>query len=47
MIKENIDHDAVIMKFLKKQRKRIKRIRTKCNQKDNNEEKNCNGENKK
>ena len=34
MIKDNIDHDEVIMKFLKKQRKRIKKIRTKCDKKD-------------
>lgn len=31
MIKEDINHDEVIQKFLEKQRKRIKRIRTKCN----------------
>ncbi len=31
MIKDDINHDEVIRKFLEKQRKRIKRIRTKCN----------------
>ena len=45
MIKDDINHDEVILKFLKKQRKRIKKIRTKCNGKkerendDNDEEK--------
>jgi len=31
MIKNDINHDEVIQKFLEKQRKRIKKIRTKCN----------------
>ena len=39
MIKDDIDHDEVILKFLKKQRKRIKKIRTKCNGKKESEEK--------
>ena len=39
MIKDDIDHDEVILKFLKKQRKRIKKIRTKCNGKKECEDK--------
>jgi len=39
MIKDSIDHDEVIKKFLEKQRKRIKKIRTKCNGKKECEEK--------
>ena len=38
MIKDDIDHDEVIKKFLEKQRKRIKKIRTKCNGKKESEE---------
>ena len=45
MIKDDISHDEVILKFLKKQRIRIKKIRTKCNgKKENNGKKDCNEE---
>lgn len=37
MIKDDINHDEVIQKFLEKQRKRIKKIRTKCDKKDNSD----------
>jgi hypothetical protein len=39
MVKEEkLKHEELIMKFLKKQRKRIKKIRTKCNGKEECEE---------
>ena len=45
MIKDSIDHDEVILKFLKKQRKRIKKIRTKCDgKKEDNNKEDCNEE---